>query len=267
MEKSEQDYKSDQIDKIILKNRKFRGKKKIDQDAPPPFPENNTNKRFLLADACLLQVEGELEAFQQDELNLLLEGLAGDAFLYARLKENEKSGHVVLDRKALDEETKAKVIGNSIPFKNASIIIKELEDPKEFWTQHGKHFERILRPKFREIAIFYENGAKNDRRFYVIGGIHFDSISKVKNILSEVLAIYPIGSTVDPRLNSFIKDVLNYHNSAEEKLKGFDHIEVNYHPKFTDTKCFHVVREDGTKTDFSFKKLLKNIIGQWVPLM
>ncbi|WP_420213974.1 DUF3223 domain-containing protein [Listeria monocytogenes] len=31
------------------------------------------------------------------------------------------------------------------------------------------------------------------------------------------------------------------------------------HPKFTETKCFLIVKQDGTKEDFSFNKCVKQI--------
>ena len=61
-------------------------------------------------------------------------------------------------------------------------------------------------------------------------------------------------------------DLLKYHEKGEEKLKDFDFFEVNLHPKFTDTKCFFVVRKDGSKEDFSYVKCVKEIAKmiKWV---
>ncbi len=52
---------------------------------------------------------------------------------------------------------------------------------------------------------------------------------------------------------------MKYHDSGDKKMDGFDHFTVDVHPKFTDTKCFFVVRKDGTKEDFSYVKCMKEI--------
>jgi len=52
---------------------------------------------------------------------------------------------------------------------------------------------------------------------------------------------------------------MKYHDSGDKKMEGFDHFTVDVHPKFSDTKCFFVVRKDGTKEDFSYVKCMKEI--------
>jgi hypothetical protein len=61
-------------------------------------------------------------------------------------------------------------------------------------------------------------------------------------------------------------NLLRYHEDGEGKLGDFSHFEIDYHPEFKTTKCFHVVRKDGSKQDFSFKKIVANLTGQFVPL-
>jgi hypothetical protein len=48
-----------------------------------------------------------------------------------------------------------------------------------------------------------------------------------------------------------LKELLTYHDKGEEKSKGLKNFTVDIHPVHKDTRCFFVVREDGTKEDFS----------------
>jgi DNA-directed RNA polymerase IV subunit 1 len=51
------------------------------------------------------------------------------------------------------------------------------------------------------------------------------------------------------------------HHKSEEKLKDAASFTVGLHPDYQDTRCFFVVKKDGTKEDFSFHKCLNSMIG------
>ena len=54
----------------------------------------------------------------------------------------------------------------------------------------------------------------------------------------------------------FIKELLGFHDKADEKLKNFEAFEVGCHPEYDKTRCFFVVRKDGSKEDFSVTKCI-----------
>ena len=56
-----------------------------------------------------------------------------------------------------------------------------------------------------------------------------------------------------------MKELLNYHHKAEEKMKDFDHFIVGEHPEYEKTRCFFVVRKDGEKIDFSIGKCILHL--------
>lgn len=63
-----------------------------------------------------------------------------------------------------------------------------------------------------------------------------------------------------------LKALLVYHKSGETKLKELDHFTVDVHPEYKDTRCFFVVKADGTKEDFSAVKCISNLeekLGLW----
>ncbi|XP_051186428.1 DNA-directed RNA polymerase V subunit 1 isoform X2 [Lolium perenne] len=60
----------------------------------------------------------------------------------------------------------------------------------------------------------------------------------------------------------FIKEkILEHHPEKEKKLSSeTDHIMVNKHHTFQESRCFYVVSSDGTQTDFSYIKCLDNYV-------
>jgi len=56
-----------------------------------------------------------------------------------------------------------------------------------------------------------------------------------------------------------VRELLSYHDNAENKLKNLKHFVVDVHPQFMDTRCLFVVKEDGTREDFSVVKCIDNL--------
>ncbi|KDP40529.1 hypothetical protein JCGZ_24528 [Jatropha curcas] len=98
--------------------------------------------------------------------------------------------------------------------------------------------------------------------------------SQEQDILSEIeplmLAIrrimhhsgYNDGDTLSAADQSYILDnVFNYHPDKAAKMgAGIDHLTVNKHSSFQDTRCFYVVSTDGCEQDFSYRKCLENFV-------
>lgn len=45
-------------------------------------------------------------------------------------------------------------------------------------------------------------------------------------------------------------------------MKDFDHFEAGEHPSYPKTRCFFVVRKDGSKEDFSISKSIISLEKQ-----
>lgn len=56
-----------------------------------------------------------------------------------------------------------------------------------------------------------------------------------------------------------MKEIVKFHDKGDEKMKNFDHFEVGVHPDYEKTRCFFVVKKDGTKEDFSVSKCISNL--------
>jgi len=53
-----------------------------------------------------------------------------------------------------------------------------------------------------------------------------------------------------------MQNIIEHHAKGKAKMQEFDHFEVGVHPEFEKTRCFFVVKKDGTKEDFSVTKCL-----------
>ena len=51
-------------------------------------------------------------------------------------------------------------------------------------------------------------------------------------------------------------ELLKFHDKGAEKSKDLAHFEVGPHPEFTKTRCFFIVKKDGSKEDFSVSKCI-----------
>lgn len=102
-----------------------------------------------------------------------------------------------------------------------------------------------------------EGGAnKRARASYEIAGAYYADINKVKSKARAILNLKKDGEKLTGNDSDFIHELLELHDKSEAKLRDFEHFEVGEHPEHLKTRCFFVVRKDGTKEDFSVSKCL-----------
>lgn len=81
-------------------------------------------------------------------------------------------------------------------------------------------------------------------------------INKVKSKSRAILNIKKDGETLEQADADFMTEILKFHDRSAEKMSDFDHFEVGPHPEFIKTRCFFVVKKDGSKEDFSVSKCI-----------
>lgn len=151
--------------------------------------------------------------------------------------------------------------GKKLNLEGTEFTIHEMstEEKKKFSMNHGNHLEGILRTRFGRKVHFDVDGLLSHKKGIYLGSRKFRSLGDVKSIFSKMLKGNKQGEKISEENAQYLKDLMKYHDKGEEKLKDFDHFTVDFHPKFNDTKCFFVVRTDGSKEDFSYVKCLKEI--------
>jgi hypothetical protein len=133
------------------------------------------------------------------------------------------------------------------------------EDRRIFSNEHGRHMEGILRSKFGKHVHFAIDGITVYKNGIYLGVQKFKSLKELKSVFGKLLKNGKEGERIENPEHTFLIELLKFHAKADEKLKEVDHFEVGFHPTYKDTKCFLIVKHDGTKEDFSFNKCIKQI--------
>ena len=98
---------------------------------------------------------------------------------------------------------------------------------------------------------------KRAKTSYKIAGQYYLDINKVRSKSRAIMNLKQDGERLEGNDEAFIKEIIEFHHKSEEKLKDFEAFEVNVHPQFEKTRCFFVVRKDGSKEDFSVTKCIQ----------
>ncbi|WJX54939.1 DNA-directed RNA polymerase [Trifolium repens] len=87
--------------------------------------------------------------------------------------------------------------------------------------------------------------------------ITVNDIWKLTTASKFILKKYPIDEILSEKDKLTIMKVLHFHPCKNEKFgSGPQDIKVGWHPKFTDSRCFFIIRKDGTIEDFSYRKCI-----------
>jgi len=70
------------------------------------------------------------------------------------------------------------------------------------------------------------------------------------------------GSKIGEPDHTYLKALLAHHSRSNEKLANLDHFTTGIHPVYSMTRCFFVVKSDGTKEDFSAAKCINSMAGR-----
>lgn len=91
----------------------------------------------------------------------------------------------------------------------------------------------------------------------IIGTQKFVSVAALRGRVKEILNSRSDGENLKPDGTDFklVKALLEYHPKGAEKSNGMVGIKVGK-STLGDSRCFHMVREDGSEEDFSAKKCL-----------
>lgn len=97
---------------------------------------------------------------------------------------------------------------------------------------------------------------KRAKASYEIAGQIYLDIGKVKSKSRAILNLAEDGAKLKEKEEAFLKDIIQFHEKHDEKMKDFAHFEVGPHPSYDKTRCFFIVRKDSSKEDFSVSKCI-----------
>lgn len=77
---------------------------------------------------------------------------------------------------------------------------------------------------------------------------------------------YKMGDILHKEDKSIVMHALLYHPRSKEKTGvGIEEIKIGFNPEFPQSRCFVVVRKDGSIEDFSYHKCLNGLAGHFSP--
>ena len=180
---------------------------------------------------------------------------------------------------------------SGIKVEDLEIDIKKADgdDLFNFWKCHGSHLEFCLSRSKREIKKKNNNGknsknndenddesddgkrkdrkSKNHASILAkpvhLGNMKFIDIKDIRQKARTIMNNIKEGEQPQPHDKKFLEDVIAYHPN-KEKSANLDHFTTGQNPNFTGSKCFILVKKDGSKEDFSVNKCLDEIGNKFI---
>jgi len=90
-------------------------------------------------------------------------------------------------------------------------------------------------------------------------------MESLKAIFKGIVMKTKNGCNVTEEAKEKLAELLKYHDKGDEKLKELKDFTVGFHPVYNKTRCFFVIKEDGTREDFSFHKCIHNLANSITP--
>lgn len=183
---------------------------------------------------------------------------------FARIGSQGDGGHVLLDKGATDKSIIDQLTTKGFEL-NGKIIKFDLgtdRDRDAFLKEHGSHVNRIIKRKFQKKL----GKAKRDMKKGHTGAMEFEGVkypsleafkSRFKGLITKTKNDAEIGEDGKNLLLALLK----YHKNSDEKLVNVKGFTVGFHPTFDATRCFFIIREDGSKEDFSYHKCIHNLVN------
>lgn len=87
-----------------------------------------------------------------------------------------------------------------------------------------------------------------------VGGIEFATLAALMRHIKAMLDRYDLYQRVNEEDDAFLRDLLRYHPRGAAKLAGSSVTHFEKHPTKHGSKCFYMVRKDGSLEDFGTRK-------------
>ena len=211
---------------------------------------NQTILKITTKEECKIKWKDIINEFKKENPELNVD--------YGRFK--EKEGHIsVLLKPGEEIKFKNKFKLEDIEF---DIEICENDDLINFWKNHGEHYKSCIKDK---------KGAKNGKKQKKIvnknyldppvelGQEKYNNILLIKQLARKILNETKDGEKIEGKNEEFIKDILKFHHSYENKIKDFDYFTTGKPKEYNFSRCFFIVKKNGEKEDFSIQKCIETI--------
>lgn len=178
---------------------------------------------------------------------------------YFRFKDT--LGHIVIERSALtDSAVLAK--GFDVNDKHFNLKVAEGADLKSFYAEHGDHYNMCLKNQMKSKQDAVNQERQGNSKLIMFMGKKYANLTALKTVFKNIITRTLNGDRIKEPYNNMLKEIIKHHSNGEKKMENFDHFTVNVHPTHSDSRCFFVVREDGSSEDFSVIKCVESLVNK-----
>ena len=135
----------------------------------------------------------------------------------------------------------------------------EGDELKAFWDGHGIHYSKIVERAKNGVKPLVKKQEQKVHQNIEFAGDKYKDTNQLKSVFHNILMTTSNNVQIKEPHHNMLKELLKYHDRGEEKVGDLDHFTVDIHPEFKETRCFFIIRKDGSKEDFSAKKCIANI--------
>jgi len=97
------------------------------------------------------------------------------------------------------------------------------------------------------------------RQVYNLLDKTFQTKADFTNFFKTILNKYELNVAIDNTDLHYISELLKRHPEYDKKIgSGIQEIVIKLDGKWYKTRCFHIIRTDGTQTDFSYLHCINN---------
>jgi len=163
-----------------------------------------------------------------------------------------------------DQEDKIK-FNKELKVKDNILLIEKAEgdDLIDFWKYNEKNYIRVNNLKIDDKNENYNyNIHKNEilKNPINLGGFEFKNINDIKTKSKSIISNNFDNEPLKELDLKFVEDILKFHPKYDEKIKDMKFISVGKHSKYTNTRCFYIVKNNDLNEDFSIQKCI-NVIA------
>jgi hypothetical protein len=171
---------------------------------------------------------------------------------YFRFKDT--LGHIVIERSSLSD---ASVLAKGIDAneKHFEVKVAEGADLKAFYAEHGDHYNMCLKNQMRSKQDAVNTERTGNQKLVQFLGKKYANTTALKTVFKNIITRTLNGDRIKEPYNNMLKEIIKFHSNGEKKMENFDHFTVNVHPTHNDSRCFFVVRQDGSSEVFAIFRI------------
>jgi hypothetical protein len=195
------------------------------------------------------------------ELEEAVEKQLGLKVGFARL--GKMDGQILFDHTSVKLDDLEKLLAGKVEFngQNLECVVSRDKESDFFFKEHGRHVGKIIEKKTgKKMGRPIKNKSANSYKGTVeVLGQVYSSADELKSKLKNIMVRTANGERLGEADGTLMGELLKFHANPE-KAKDLSHFTVDKHPMYNETRCFFVVRNDGSQEDFSFHKCVNSLV-------